>query len=179
MCRRYTQRLTWPEIVAFYRLSKPAAVPENFVPRFNIAMTQWAPVVREYDGRRECVMLRIGPDPLARVAYYTARKLINARKAQSMDRTVLPGSFQDSQVPDPNQWIRSLRSNREQTQCCIQPRSLARSLFHPALHSLGRFVCKPDGFGQPSVAGCEKAQAPQGTPVTSTFRESEASSASM
>lgn len=65
MCGRYTNRLTWRELVELYRLSfpEPAAAP-NLPPRYNIAPTQDAPVVRRRpDGRRELVMLRWGLAP--------------------------------------------------------------------------------------------------------------------
>jgi len=63
MCGRYTHRYTWSQIVELYRLTEPAVAPNDFVPRYNIAPTQKAPVVRERDGRRELVMLRWGLIP--------------------------------------------------------------------------------------------------------------------
>ena len=58
---------------------EPPVAPNDFVPRYNIAPTQKAPVVRERDGKRECVMLRWGLIPFwakdAKIAY----KTINAR----------------------------------------------------------------------------------------------------
>jgi len=79
MCGRYTHRLTWPEIVALYRLSEQAVAPNDFGPRYNIAPTQRAPVVRKRDAGRECAMLRWGLIPFwakdAKIAY----KTINAR----------------------------------------------------------------------------------------------------
>ena len=63
MCDRYTHRLTWSEIVTLYRLTEPAIAPNDFGPRYNIAPTQKAPVVRDRDGKRECVMLRWGLTP--------------------------------------------------------------------------------------------------------------------
>lgn len=79
MCGRYTHRHTWPEIVALYRLTQPAVAPNDFGPRYNIAPTQRALVVRERDGKREAAMLRWGLIPFwakdAKIAY----KTINAR----------------------------------------------------------------------------------------------------
>jgi putative SOS response-associated peptidase YedK len=79
MCGRYTHRYTWSQIVELYRLSEPAIAPNEFVPRYNIAPTQKAPVVRERDGKRELAMLRWGLIPYwskdAKIAY----KTINAR----------------------------------------------------------------------------------------------------
>ena len=60
MCGRYTDALTWREIVELYRLTAPAtnAAP-NLQPRSNIAPTQSAPVVRPLPGGgREFAMLR-------------------------------------------------------------------------------------------------------------------------
>ena len=78
MCGRYTHLLTWRQIVELYRLLD-AVAPNDFGPRYNIAPTQKAPVVRERDGKRECVMLRWGLIPYwakdAKIVY----KTINAR----------------------------------------------------------------------------------------------------
>ena len=83
MCGRYTHLLTWRQIVELYQLpgadGNPPAALNNFVPRYNISPIQIAPLVRERDGRRECVMLRWGLIPFwakdAKIAY----KTINAR----------------------------------------------------------------------------------------------------
>jgi putative SOS response-associated peptidase YedK len=79
MCGRYSHLLTWRQIVELYRLLGEPVAPNNFEPRYNIAPTQKAPVVRERGGKRECVMLRWGLIPFwakdAKIAY----KTINAR----------------------------------------------------------------------------------------------------
>ena len=79
MCGRYTHRYTWSQIVELYRLTEPAIAPNDFIPRYNLAPTQMAPVVRQRDGKRELVMLRWGLIPYwakdAKIAY----KTINAR----------------------------------------------------------------------------------------------------
>ena len=58
MCGRYTHLLTWRQIVELYGLlnsgGEPPVAPNDSGPRYNIAPTQKAPVVRERDGRREC-----------------------------------------------------------------------------------------------------------------------------
>jgi putative SOS response-associated peptidase YedK len=78
MCGRYTHLLTWRQIVELYGLLD-AVAPNDFAPRYNIAPTQKAPVVRNRDGWRECVTLRWGLIPFwakdAKIAY----KTINAR----------------------------------------------------------------------------------------------------
>ena len=47
MCGRFTNRLTWEEIVRLYRLTIKAP-PHNLLPRYNICALEgaaWAPVV--------------------------------------------------------------------------------------------------------------------------------------
>jgi putative SOS response-associated peptidase YedK len=79
MCGRYTHRYTWQQIVQLYRLMEPAVVLNDFIPRFNIAPTQKAPIVRERDGRRELAMLRWGLIPYWSKDSKIAYKTINAR----------------------------------------------------------------------------------------------------
>jgi putative SOS response-associated peptidase YedK len=62
MCGRYTHLLTWRQIVRLYRLMD-SPPPNDFGPRYNIAPTERAPVVRERDGNREAAMLRWGLIP--------------------------------------------------------------------------------------------------------------------
>ena len=40
MCGRYTQNLTWGEIVDLYRLTLPAEAPVQVKPNYNVAPTQ-------------------------------------------------------------------------------------------------------------------------------------------
>lgn len=62
MCGRYTHMLTWGELIEFSRLGEGPVPPEpaEFKKRYNQAPTEFAPVVRIKDGRRELVMLRWG-----------------------------------------------------------------------------------------------------------------------
>ena len=56
MCGRFTNRLTWPEIVRLYRL--PLELPaRNTQARYNICPTD-PDVVTERDGKRDCVSMR-------------------------------------------------------------------------------------------------------------------------
>jgi putative SOS response-associated peptidase YedK len=77
MCGRSTNKLSWAEIHALYRLTD--ARP-NIQPRYNIGPTQSVPVIRlGHDGQRELAMLRWGLIPAwakdEKIGYST----INAR----------------------------------------------------------------------------------------------------
>jgi putative SOS response-associated peptidase YedK len=79
MCGRYTHRYTWSQIVDLYRLTEPAVAPNDFVPRYNIAPTQKAPIVRERDGKRELAMVRWGLIPYSAQDAKIGIRTINAR----------------------------------------------------------------------------------------------------
>ena len=62
MCGRFTNRLTWPEIVKLYRL--PLDLPaRNTQARYNICPTDPVDVVIERDGKRDCISMRWGLVP--------------------------------------------------------------------------------------------------------------------
>ena len=63
MCGRFTNRLTWREIVALYRLSVPATPERNLPARYNICPTDTIDVVIERDAKRELVPMRWGLVP--------------------------------------------------------------------------------------------------------------------
>jgi putative SOS response-associated peptidase YedK len=64
MCGRFTNRLTWREIVALYRLTVPAMPERNLPARYNICPTQTIDAVIERDGKlRELVPMRWGLVP--------------------------------------------------------------------------------------------------------------------
>jgi putative SOS response-associated peptidase YedK len=63
MCGRFTNRLTWREIVALYRLTVPAAPERNLPARYNICPTQTIDAVIERDGMREITPMRWGLVP--------------------------------------------------------------------------------------------------------------------
>ncbi len=52
MCGRFTNRLTWREIVALYRLTVPATPERNLPARYNICPTQTIDAVIERGGKR-------------------------------------------------------------------------------------------------------------------------------
>jgi putative SOS response-associated peptidase YedK len=62
MCGRFTNKLTWAEIVALYKLALPAP-PHNMPPRYNICPTDPVDVVTEQDGKRDFVRMRWGLIP--------------------------------------------------------------------------------------------------------------------
>jgi putative SOS response-associated peptidase YedK len=63
MCGRFTNRLTWREIVALYRLSVPATPERNLPARYNICPTDTIDAVIEREGKRELVPMRWGLVP--------------------------------------------------------------------------------------------------------------------
>jgi putative SOS response-associated peptidase YedK len=63
MCGRFTNRLTWREIVALYRLSVPAEPERNLPARYNICPTDIIDAVIERGGKRDLVPMRWGLIP--------------------------------------------------------------------------------------------------------------------
>jgi putative SOS response-associated peptidase YedK len=63
MCGRFTNRLTWREIVALYQLTVPANPERNLPARYNICPTQTIDTVIERDGKRNLVPMRWGLVP--------------------------------------------------------------------------------------------------------------------
>ena len=63
MCGRFTNRLTWREIVALYRLSVPIAPERNLPARYNICPTDTIDAVIEREGKRDLVPMRWGLVP--------------------------------------------------------------------------------------------------------------------
>ena len=78
MCGRLTQRYAWRDVVAFSRLTLPAPAL-NLRPRYNLAPSQAAAVVREDDGKRRLAMLRWGLIPSWADDPRIGHRLINAR----------------------------------------------------------------------------------------------------
>ena len=63
MCGRLTNRLTWREIVALYRLAVPATPERNLPARHNICPTDTIDVVIERSGQVDLVPMRWGLIP--------------------------------------------------------------------------------------------------------------------
>jgi hypothetical protein len=62
MCGRFTNKLTWDEIVRLYRLTMKVP-PHNLPPRYNICPTDPVDAVAERDGNRDFVRMRWGLVP--------------------------------------------------------------------------------------------------------------------
>jgi putative SOS response-associated peptidase YedK len=90
MCGRYN--LTLP-VEALARLFNFPELP-NLAPRYNIAPTQEAPVIRRRDGeRRELVLMRWGLVPSWSKAVGTSAPLINARSETVADKPSFRSAF--------------------------------------------------------------------------------------
>ncbi len=76
MCGRFTQRFSWREVHAFLSLIGPAA---NLRPRYNLAPSQSAAVVRSDAAGLQLSMLRWGLIPAWARDHRIGNKLINAR----------------------------------------------------------------------------------------------------
>jgi putative SOS response-associated peptidase YedK len=59
---QFTVKMTWAEIVAFYRLKLDRA-PHNLQSRYNVCPTDPVDVVTERDGQRDFVRMRWGLVP--------------------------------------------------------------------------------------------------------------------
>jgi len=93
MCGRYTYRLSWAEIVALYRLTD-AAPPTNLRPRYNMAPTQDAPIVRVAEGGgRELVFARWGLVPSWSKEPRSTYSTINARAETVATRATFRAAY--------------------------------------------------------------------------------------
>jgi putative SOS response-associated peptidase YedK len=63
MCGRFTNRLTWREIVALYRLTSPGTPERNLPAHYKICPTTTIDAVIERDSKRELVPMRWGLVP--------------------------------------------------------------------------------------------------------------------
>ena len=88
MCGRFTQSCSWEETAELFGLEE---IPEDLRPRYNVAPTQLAAVVRNEGGRR-LRMLRWGLIPSGAPAPSIGNRLINARAETARVRP----SFRDA-----------------------------------------------------------------------------------
>jgi putative SOS response-associated peptidase YedK len=95
MCGRFTNRYSWRELVALYRITEPYLQPiSNLQPRFNFAPMQRGPVVRlDGDGRHEPVMMRWGLVPYWSKDDSAAARMINAKAETVADKPAYRAAF--------------------------------------------------------------------------------------
>jgi putative SOS response-associated peptidase YedK len=79
MCGRYTDLLTWAQIVDLYEITSGEIAPNDFRTSYNVAPTQWAPIVRRGEKGREAALLRWGLIPAWAKNKSVGYKMINAR----------------------------------------------------------------------------------------------------
>jgi len=90
MCGRFTQHLTWRDAHALLSLAGPAA---NLRPRYNLAPSQHAAVVRSDTGERRLSMLRWGLVPAWAKDPGIGHKLINARAETATVKPAFRAAF--------------------------------------------------------------------------------------
>ena len=90
MCGRLTQRLSWREIHALLSFGGPAA---NLRPRYNLAPSQDASVVRNDAGERRLSLLRWGLIPAWTKDPGIGHKLINARAETAAVKRAFRAAF--------------------------------------------------------------------------------------
>lgn len=93
MCGRFTSRYSWRELQELYGLSDVSFPQSNFQPRFNLAPTQLAPVVRLKDGRRELAFLKWGLVPSWSKDMSGAAGMINAKAETLADKPEYRSAF--------------------------------------------------------------------------------------
>lgn len=80
MCGRFTQMMTWAELVSLYGLGNRTPPASNLEPAYNRAPTQRSPIVRlDGNGDREGVIMRWGLIPSWAKDASIGSKCINAR----------------------------------------------------------------------------------------------------
>ena len=92
MCGRYTQMMSWSEMVELYRITDGAAV--NLPPRYNVAPTQDVLVVRApAGGGRELVLVRWGLVPSWAKDIEVGARMINARAETVAEKPSFRAAF--------------------------------------------------------------------------------------
>jgi putative SOS response-associated peptidase YedK len=94
MCGRFTNRLTWREIVALYRLSVPAAPERNLPAHYNICPTDTIGAVIAHGSKRDLVPMRWGliPSWWKKKAKETPATF-NARAETVAEKAMFRGAF--------------------------------------------------------------------------------------
>lgn len=93
MCGRYTNQYAWRQLHELYSLSDQSFPTSNFEPRYNIAPTQTAPVVRLKDGKREVAFLRWGLVPSWSRDDKGGTRMINAKAETVANKPAYRSAF--------------------------------------------------------------------------------------
>lgn len=94
MCGRFTNLLSWDELVALARLIVPSYAPEGWKPTYNAAPTQSLPVVRlNAERQRELALLRWGLVPSWSKDAKAGASMINARAETVAERPAFRAAF--------------------------------------------------------------------------------------
>ena len=92
MCGRYTQVTSWSEMIGLYRINDTTH-HLNLPPRYNIAPTQEAPVVRTIGDGRRLDMLRWGLVPAWAKDMDISARMINARAETVAEKPSFKAAF--------------------------------------------------------------------------------------
>jgi putative SOS response-associated peptidase YedK len=90
MCGRYTHKFKWMEI---HRLATLTTPPLEFPDSFNVAPTQFAPVVRGLEGERRFDLLRWGLIPFWAEDQKIGNSLVNARADTAASKPAFRAAF--------------------------------------------------------------------------------------
>lgn len=92
MCGRYTQLMSWRELVELYRLTddQPAI---NVPAHYNVAPSQQVPIVRLEDGKQHLAMVRWGLVPFWAKDLNIGYKMINARAETVAEKPSFRAAF--------------------------------------------------------------------------------------
>ena len=90
MCGRFFQRFAWDDLCALLRIEGP---PANLRPRYNLAPSQHAAVVRSEDGERRLSLVRWGLIPAWAKDPAIGHKLINARAETAAVKPAFRAAF--------------------------------------------------------------------------------------
>lgn len=94
MCGRFTNMMSWDELVALYGLGEVRNMAPGWKPRYNVAPTQYLPVIRlDAECRRELVMLRWGLVPSWVKDPAIGARLINARAETIAEKPSFRAAF--------------------------------------------------------------------------------------
>jgi putative SOS response-associated peptidase YedK len=95
MCGRYTYKLSWEQIVSFYRLTLPETPPEGLRESYNVAPTQVMPIIRPSGNGRELVQAKWGLIPFWTKADQVSKQGYSTINARS-DRVQTAPTYRES-----------------------------------------------------------------------------------